>query len=104
MPDGSPLKDMSAMFSRALKAAHLLYSKAGDKRTLYSLRHTAINDQIRYSGLDALDIAENVGNSVTIIQLYYKDLNDDATREKLAGYDTIGREARRRLAATSPNT
>jgi len=42
MADGSPLTDLSALFTDALDRTGLRYGITGEARTLYSLRHSYV--------------------------------------------------------------
>lgn len=63
---------ISYLFSRIVKAAHLEISSDGQKRTLYSLRHTAITFRLIYGhGIDLLTLARNARTSVEMIEKFY---------------------------------
>jgi Phage integrase SAM-like domain len=63
---------ISYLFGRVVRAAHLEVSSDGQKRTLYSLRHTAITFRLIYGhGIDLLTLARNARTSVEMIEKFY---------------------------------
>jgi hypothetical protein len=63
---------ISYLFSRIVRTAHLEVSSDGQKRTLYSLRHTAITFRLIYGhGIDLLTLARNARTSVEMIEKFY---------------------------------
>ena len=70
-PDGEAAKGMSHLVSRAFADAGLKYDPLGRARTAYSLRHTyaTLLRVIRDFSFD--ELAENMGNSVEMIQRHY---------------------------------
>lgn len=63
---------MDRHFLRVLKSADLRMSHLGQRRTLYSLRHTAIMFRLLYGeGIDLLTLARNARTSVAMIEKFY---------------------------------
>jgi integrase len=63
---------ISYLFSRILKEARLETNGEGQKRSLYSLRHTAITFRLIYGhGIDLLTLARNARTSVEMIEKFY---------------------------------
>ena len=63
---------MDRHFVRVLKQSGLRISHLGQRRTLYSLRHTAIMFRLLYGeGIDLLTLARNARTSVAMIEKFY---------------------------------
>lgn len=63
---------ISYFFSRILKKCGLYFASDGQKRSLYSLRHTAITFRLIYGqGIDLLTLARNARTSVEMIEKFY---------------------------------
>lgn len=59
-------------FQWVLKECGLTYGPLGQRRTLYSLRHTAISFRLLYGqGIDMLTLARNARTSVQMIERFY---------------------------------
>ena len=83
LPDGSKTKELNRNFMVRLKNVGLDSDSSG-KRSLYSLRHTYITDQI----LDRvpLDIlAKQAGTSVAMVEQHYSHVMPIMFMEQLAG-------------------
>ncbi|MAF94857.1 MAG: hypothetical protein CMM60_03785 [Rhodospirillaceae bacterium] len=78
MPDGSEPKDMSALFTRLLIDAELLYDRGGNRRTLYSLRHMYATFRLAFRNVDYRRLAKQMGTSVMMIEKHYA--HDEAER------------------------
>ena len=70
MADGSQVKSLAEQFNAVLADAGIAHSSAGEKFTLYSLRHFYAVQAIR-NNINIHTIAANMGTSVEIIQEYY---------------------------------
>ncbi len=68
-PDGQPLGDLKAPFERYLKKTGTL-EVGGQKRTIYSLRHTYITMRLSH-GTPIYFLAMNCGTSVEMIEKFY---------------------------------
>jgi integrase len=73
----------NAVFERLLRAADLLLNGAGQKRTLYSLRHTYATQELR-TGTDIHTLAKQMGTSVLMLERFYSKLNATMAANKLA--------------------
>jgi integrase len=73
----------NAVFERLLRAADLLLNGAGQKRTLYSLRHTYATQELRV-GTDIHTLAKQMGTSVLMLERFYSKLNATMAASKLA--------------------
>ena len=63
---------MGKYFRKILEKANLRIGSLGQKRTLYSLRHTAITFRLLYGkGIDLLTLARNARTSVEMIERFY---------------------------------
>jgi integrase len=84
MPDGSSITTLADQFQAFLKFAGLVHNSAGERHTLYSLRHTyatlAIMDDV-----DVFTIARNMGTSVQMIEQYYGKHAMPTTRARKLG-------------------
>ena len=70
-PNGEAAKGMSHLVSRALTDAGLRYDPLGKARTAYSFRHTYATMLRVYRDFSFDELAENMGNSVEMIQRHY---------------------------------
>jgi len=70
-PDGEAAKGMSHLVSRAFTDAGLKYDSLGRARTAYSFRHTYATLLRVYRDFSFDELAENMGNSVEMIQRHY---------------------------------
>lgn len=69
MPDGSPIITLIDQFNTFLKFLSLTHNAAGERYTLYSLRHYYA---VRSLGrADIYAVAQNMGTSVAMIEQYY---------------------------------
>jgi len=68
----SAIQLLSGHFRKILLKTNLERGKAGQVRTLYSLRHTAITFRLLYGkGIDLLTLARNARTSVEMIERFY---------------------------------
>jgi hypothetical protein len=68
----SAIQAISYLFGRILRATSLEVSSDGQRRSLYSLRHTAITFRLIYGqGIDLLTLARNARTSVEMIEKFY---------------------------------
>lgn len=89
------IQAISYLFGRILRAEGLETNSDGQKRSLYSLRHTAITFRLIYGqGIDLLTLARNARTSVEMIEKFYSSnlqaemnvdiLQSKRTRQRLA--------------------
>ncbi|MAH74107.1 MAG: hypothetical protein CBC09_08605 [Cellvibrionales bacterium TMED49] len=72
---GEEIKSFKKSFEHLLTKYDLLHDNKGDKRTIYSLRHTYATYRIN-EGVSITDLSNNMGTSVKMIeQHYYHALN-----------------------------
>ena len=79
------LRHFGFLFNWVLRESHLKVGPKGQKRTLYSLRHTAIMFRLLYGqGLDVLTLARNARTSVVMVERFYAStLNGEMNIELL---------------------
>ncbi len=70
-PNGAAAKGMSHLVSRAFTDAGLRFDSLGRARTAYSFRHTYATLLRVHRDFSFDELAENMGNSVEMIQRYY---------------------------------
>jgi hypothetical protein len=82
------IQQLHRQFEYVLQLTNLKTNGAGEKRTLYSLRHTAIMFRLIDSqGLDLLTLARNARTSVEMIDRFYaKHLLAEMNIEKLQSH------------------
>jgi integrase len=78
-----PVRFFNDTFSRLLKFAKLTEDRAGQSRTLYSLRHTYAT-QALLGGTDIHTLAKQMGTSVRMLELHYSKLTATMAAERLA--------------------
>ncbi|NQW57926.1 MAG: hypothetical protein HQ456_04375 [Polynucleobacter sp.] len=82
------IQAISHLFGRILRAENLEVNGDGQKRSLYSLRHTAITFRLIYGqGIDLLTLARNARTSVEMIEKFYSsnlqaEMNVDILQSK----------------------
>ena len=84
MQDGGEIITLIDQFNQVLARAGILTNSAGDKFTLYSLRHFYAVMSIR-SGIDIYMISRNMGTSVAMIEAYYGKSATPAARAAQLG-------------------
>jgi integrase len=83
MPAGDQPHGMDGVFQRLMKDSELWIDHAGQKRTLYSLRHTYATFALA-DGVDIHTLARQMGTSVGMIERHYSKLTPMLSAEKLA--------------------
>jgi len=83
--DGSVPKDLHGAFKIMLRKAELLDDVNGNRRSLYSLRHTYATFQILYSKIDLHTLAKNMGTSIAMLEKHYSHLDVLHRADILAG-------------------
>jgi integrase len=73
----------NAAFERLLTAADLLKDGPGQRRTLYSLRHTYATQELR-AGTDIHTLSKQMGTSVLMLERFYSKLNATMAAARLA--------------------
>ena len=70
-PDGSPVHTFEVGFRALLKRANLMYDTYGERRTIYSLRHSFAMFQLVREKVSIYNLAINMGTSVEMIRKHY---------------------------------
>lgn len=82
-PDKSRPHRMKPIFTRLMENSGLLKDHAGQRRTLYSLRHTYATFALA-DGVDIHTVARQMGTSVLMLEKHYSKLTPMLSAEKLA--------------------
>jgi len=69
-PDGSPIGSFKKGFASLIKHCNVEFDRDGNRRTLYSLRHTYATLRL-YEGVNHYALAQNMGTSVEMIEKHY---------------------------------
>lgn len=108
--DGTGIKDFREGFNSLIAGAGVSLDAAGNKLTVYSLRHTYITEQLK-SGVAIYSIASNCNTSVAMIERYYSDArSQDFEHALTTGYrrvakmDGKSRVSTRNTTLTKPAT
>ena len=81
--DGTQPYHFNAAFTRLLKSAGLLVDRDGERRTLYSLRHTYATQELA-AGTDIHTLARQMGTSVLMLERFYSKVSATMAAENLA--------------------
>ncbi|MGJ0510522.1 MAG: tyrosine-type recombinase/integrase [Methylocystis sp.] len=92
--DGSPIASFKKSFAALLKSAGVETDSHGNKRTIYSLRHTYATFRLE-EGVHQFILARNMGTSVEMLEKHYGHTSNVASAEEL----TKGRWSSREGAA-----
>ena len=76
-------KRFNGMFERLVRDAGLLTNSVGERRTLYSLRHTYATAEL-LAGTDIHTLAKQMGTSVRMLEQHYSKLTATMAAERLA--------------------
>lgn len=87
MPDGGKIITLADQFNAFLAKAGMTHNSAGEKYTLYSLRHFYAVRSIQRD-VDVYTIARNMGTSVAMIEQYYGKSATPQTRARRLGGET----------------
>jgi integrase len=68
--NGDPIKSFKRSFETLLEKSGLMYNSKGQKRVIYSLRHTYATMRLQ-EGVSIFQLAANMGTSVEMIEGYY---------------------------------
>jgi integrase len=83
MPEGDQPHGMDGVFQRLMKDSELWIDHAGQKRTLYCLRHTYATFALA-DGIDIHTLARQMGTSVGMIERHYSKLTPMLSADKLS--------------------
>jgi len=80
---GEQISNMENIFRNLMKHSGLMYDSGGQRRTLYSLRHTYATRALA-KGVDIHTLARQMGTSVLMIEKHYSKITPMLSAEKLA--------------------
>jgi integrase len=81
-PDGRPIQSFKKGFSALLQEAEVEIDRNGDKRTIYSLRHTYATFRLQ-EGVNHYVLARNMGTSVKMLENFYGHTSTRAMADEL---------------------
>jgi integrase len=81
-PDGKPIISFKKGFDSLIRAAKVEYSSAGERRTLYSLRHTYATFRLQ-EGVHQFHLARNMGTSTAMLEKFYGHTSNVAAADEL---------------------
>lgn len=80
---GEQISNMENVFRNLMKRSGLMFDSGGQRRTLYSLRHTYATRALA-KGVDIHTLARQMGTGVGMIEKHYSKLTPMLSAEKLA--------------------
>jgi integrase len=80
--DGAPIHSFKKGFNTLIEAAGVERDKNGDRRTIYSLRHTYATFRLQ-EGVNHYVLARNMGTSVKMLEQYYGHTSNRAMADEL---------------------
>ena len=85
LSDGTPVKNnyFAARFDQLLRDAGLTYDKFGDKRTLYSCRHSYATWQLEEGRVDKYTLLEVMGTSDAMLKRHYSHVDVTNAADRL---------------------
>ena len=83
-PNGQRPYDMVSTFKWLMKETGLLFDHTGNRRSMYSFRHTYATLALVERGMDIHLLAKQMGNSAAMIERHYSKLTPTMAADKLA--------------------
>ena len=80
--DGSTIHSFRKSFDAATKAAGVMFNSYGEKRTIYSLRHSYATERLN-AGVSYSILANNMGTSAEILHRHYGHLDNVSSAGEL---------------------
>jgi integrase len=80
--DGTEIGSLKKSFEALLKYTGLEYDEKGEKRTIYSLRHTYATFRLN-EGVHQFVLAKNMGTSVAMLERHYGHTSNVASAAEL---------------------
>lgn len=80
---GEQISNMENIFRNLMKQSGLMFDSGGQRRTLYSLRHTYATKALT-RGVDIHTLARQMGTSVLMLEKHYSKITPMLSAEKLA--------------------
>jgi integrase len=95
--DGVPIGSFKKSFTTLLNDAGVEFDTFGNKRTLYSLRHTYATFRL-HEGVNQYVLARNMGTSVAMLEQFYGHTSNIISADELmkTSYRKASKESRRR--------
>lgn len=88
--DGTPIQSFKKSFNALLKGAGVESDTHGQRRTIYSLRHTYATFRL-HEGVNHFILARNMGTSVAMLEAFYGHTSNIASAKELtksSGYNS----------------
>lgn len=88
-PDGKPVQSFKKSFGALIKSAKVEFDTHGQRRTIYSLRHTYATFRLM-EGVHQFVLARNMGTSVAMLESFYGHTSNIAAAKELtknSGYN-----------------
>lgn len=82
--DGTALKEPGITFKKVLRELAMLTGPDGNRRSLYSLRHTYITNELELGEASIYTIADNAGTSIQYIERHYAHTKVHTRAKELA--------------------
>jgi integrase len=82
--DGTVFARLDTTWANLMRDSGLLKAATGERRSLYSLRHTYATLALMRGEVDIHTLARQLGSSVTMIERYYSKLTATMAAERLA--------------------
>ena len=82
--DGSAIREPGVTFKKMLKELGMLTGEEGNRRSLYSLRHTYVTNELELGDASMHLIANNAGTSIQYIERHYSHAKVHAKARELA--------------------
>ena len=95
-PDGKPIRSFKKSFTSLIEAAKVATASLGERRTLYSLRHTYATFRLQ-EGVHQFHLARNMGTSTAMLEKFYGHTSNVAAADELTKSTS-----RRRSSKTLP--
>jgi integrase len=89
--DGKPIHTFKKGFNTLLNEAGVEFDRSGDRRTIYSLRHTYATFRL-HEGVNHYVLARNMGTSVKMLELHYGHTSNRAMADELTKHKERKRE------------
>ena len=89
--DGKPIGSFKKGFSALVSEAGVEFDRNGDRRTIYSLRHTYATFRL-HEGVNHYVLARNMGTSVKMLEQHYGHTSNRAMADELTKHKEKRRE------------
>jgi integrase len=90
--DGYQQNRLNGTFSHLMLDTGLLKNEDGQKRTLYSLRHTYATFELLRGGTDIHTLSKQMGNSAAMIERHYGHLKPAQKAYVIAGKRMVSKK------------